>query len=370
MWVGCCCGCLPWIAVIKGFLAAPPCIILTAVPMFIICILYIPHDIIYTLFTILNTPRLGPNIKTLAMLILPIALLLWPPHVLLCGIMMGLYRAFSETMMRSFDENASLCGGITEALSESLKIVKDFWQFMSDSYFSYLEDFRAPLNSHEAAFDISLSQICIGFGISLVGICIDGVLISFCASAKFIPMILRTYYNLWKRWIKALKEDLCMGLMFGLPFIVANMLVPVAATVVYGLCAIGGIFVGIYTAAEAHESGIVNAFRLMFHMAYKFDDFTSSLLFDDKNMSFIVYPCFQDMERKCTSPSEIRPAAAPSKKKTEIVDIEQGKKLPQNPPDCEMFVEEVQESETTGTHVHQISGKSVEHCGGDDIDVT
>lgn len=77
-----CCAGLPLLALVKGVLLLVPVLVCCWVPCTVIAVICVPHDIFYTYFSILKTQRLGRNVKTLALLLLPIPLVLWP--VIVC----------------------------------------------------------------------------------------------------------------------------------------------------------------------------------------------------------------------------------------------------------------------------------------------
>jgi hypothetical protein len=80
------------------------------------------------------------------MLLLPAALVIWPPFVLCCSTLFGLGLGIFVPFLRTFDENYNIfCGGVTDVYKDSIKFIKDFWHFCYHSYFDYLFKIRTDI---------------------------------------------------------------------------------------------------------------------------------------------------------------------------------------------------------------------------------
>lgn len=55
LWVCCCCGFLPVVAIIKTCIIAVPVLILNVIPITFISIILLPHDIFLTYYTLYKT---------------------------------------------------------------------------------------------------------------------------------------------------------------------------------------------------------------------------------------------------------------------------------------------------------------------------
>eukprot|EP01084_Bolivina_argentea_P164443 285901_1 len=174
IWVCCCCGCLPWIAIIKIAFISPICTIIIAPSCFVISLIMIPHDIFYTYYTVLATKKWGINMKILAVLLLWAPLIAWPIFVLIGGLLFGIFYGVYWAFSATFDTEYNLIyGGIYTGWKNAFVHVADFWDFNSNSYFIYLSEFREPLKDGAEPFDISIIQIIVGLFICLIAILID-----------------------------------------------------------------------------------------------------------------------------------------------------------------------------------------------------
>jgi hypothetical protein len=241
--------------------------------------------------------RVGPNIKTAAMLLLPIPLLLWPPAVIYLYNTRSLIIILQQVLgisliwaigvgvflptIRTFDGDYNLWyGGIVDVLVSSANYVKKFWNFNSHSYFDYLDQWRsAELKDGEKPFDISVLQILIGVVIGTIGSIVDGIGISIISLAKLLPLIFRGYYEIWKAYTKLGIMWICM---FSVIIIVVNIAWPICALLICVVCCICGFFVGLECAWVAYKEGIATAFVKMWIWIVDFDKF-SNIIFNSQN---------------------------------------------------------------------------------------
>ena len=108
----CCCGCLPWIALIKIILISPITTIIIFPSCIVISIIMLPHDIVYTYYTVLATKKYGPNLKFLGVLLLWAPLIAWPIMVaigsLFFGLGLGVYWVCFIIIYRIFNFDISV----------------------------------------------------------------------------------------------------------------------------------------------------------------------------------------------------------------------------------------------------------------------
>lgn len=266
LWICCCCGCLPWIALIKIAFISPICTIIIVPSCTLISIILLPHDIIYTYYTVLATKKYGPNLKILGVLLIWAPLIAWPIMVLIAstffGIGLGVYWAFSATFDTEYN---ILWGGIWSGWSNAAECVIEFWKFNYNSYFSYLADIREPLSDGQVPFDIRIIDIIIGLFICLIGIIIDFPVMTILSVIYLVPCIFKGYYFWFKTFWKTLQSDGCIWIFACFPFVIVSfVLVPVAVVLIcLGVC-VWGIFCGPRAAVEAYNNGPPAAFKKMF----------------------------------------------------------------------------------------------------------
>jgi len=258
----------------KGLILFVPVLIIHFIACTFISIVYLPHDIFYSYYTILGTKKLGRNIKVLAMLLLPLPLILWPPAVLFVSIFIGLGIGLFYPVYLTFDEETHILGGWIKTFEKTFDAIKSFYTFDTNSYFTYLEKFRNAECTDP--FDIRIIDIFVGIIIASIGVVIDGVAITLIAIFKFPFTFPKVYYLMWKAYFQI--ECLYIFMLF-IFFIIANALLPVALTLALGVVIIGGICVGLGSAGIAYKQGLAAAFKWQFNKIYKFDDTSNNFLF-------------------------------------------------------------------------------------------
>ena len=287
LWVLCCCGCLPILGLLKGIITVVPSILLQWIPCTIISIILLPHDIFITYYSFLASKKIGPNLTAMAMMLLPIPLILWPPSVCIATFIFGAGFGLFNPIGKTFDDRYEVfCGGIIETLKEGAEFVKKFWEFNSDSYFTYLFDFRNyNLKDGEKPFDISVIQLFIGTLIGTSGSIIDGICFTVLAVIYLIPGIFRGYFELWKWYCKYCSKgcDSCVefvwfGLMFPI-FILANAVLAPGIVLVAAFAALSGFFIGLSAGYHAYNSGVPEAYKKVFEWVSEFNKGANKAIF-------------------------------------------------------------------------------------------
>jgi hypothetical protein len=72
----------------------------------VIAVVWLPHDVFLTYRAVLKTGMIGTNLKVLAMLLLPIALVAWPAFVLLVTMLIAVPICVSRPVERAFSVRA------------------------------------------------------------------------------------------------------------------------------------------------------------------------------------------------------------------------------------------------------------------------
>lgn len=154
-----------------------------------VAIVLLPHDVIITYWTLVRTRVLGRNVKVLALLLLLIPLVAWPFAVLAASVIGGpILVIFGQVVYGDAFRRQPI-------LLSALECIKDFARWNYDNYFGYLREFRD--RAVEKPYDISLLHLagCIFAGV--LGILVDGTLVTALALRSFFP-ILR--FNLKRTW--------------------------------------------------------------------------------------------------------------------------------------------------------------------------
>jgi hypothetical protein len=256
LWVLCCCGCLPFVGLIKWALIAPFIFPIWAIAVPGIALICLPWDIVMTFYTFVMTKSLGFNAKCLAILLLPIPLAIWPPLVFASTCFTGLMFPLYKMMASTFDDNDSLCfGGIGETFSESFDMIKSFWEFNTHSYFDYL--FHLRTEPCDNPFELKIFQIIIGLVIGILGCVIDGIFGTIIVVVKSPGALFQAYKYLWEGYFDV---DGCLMKIILLPlFLIGNGL----AASSLPLFILGGtmvsIYLGVHCAVTAHNKGSISA---------------------------------------------------------------------------------------------------------------
>jgi hypothetical protein len=130
LWIICCCGCLPLIALIKSCIVVGLVIIIDVVGVTFISIILLPHDIWYSYYTLYKTQMLGRNIKILGMILLIIPLLVWPAIAIICAVIGSTIFGFLNPFFQTMDEDTDLfCGGLIDSITDSLDHVRLYWDY-------------------------------------------------------------------------------------------------------------------------------------------------------------------------------------------------------------------------------------------------
>lgn len=168
---GPCCACFffwPLLALgaIKGAIASCVCTPIFCTGILLSVVIMIPRDAVMSFRSVLFTNYIGPNLKVLLVLLLPLPLALWPALVLCIGILTGvLFPLLFVTFMTVVSEDmVSLfccCGAKEHVLSSMVKLLSDFWDFQRHSIFGYIDDFQNATRDG-GPFDIDLLSLFIG----------------------------------------------------------------------------------------------------------------------------------------------------------------------------------------------------------------
>jgi hypothetical protein len=116
----------------------------------LVCLL---KDIVYSVYTLFYTRMIGPNVKCLLLLLLPISLAAWPLLMLLSATISVIFGGMVSQLW-------PLDASIGKTICDAQTCVGDFWTFSWSSTISYMDDIRtAPC---DAPFDITLLQLLVG----------------------------------------------------------------------------------------------------------------------------------------------------------------------------------------------------------------
>ena len=236
IWVCCCCGCLPWLGIVKGVLFGIPVALYVGCGITLISILCLPHDLYLVYRVVFSTVLLGNNLRFLFLLLLPFAAIVYLPSCCLISFVGGLLFCIGTMMFSVFDDNeAVLLGGVKDMCSESHNFVSSFYEFNTEAIFDYATQYdRIPHGWDGQIYEIPLSKVAIGLFLAVYGSLIGTLFVLVICAVKFPALLFvanKTYLKLFEM------RDIHWLLFFLIGWAALNALSPLAlaAAAVYGL---------------------------------------------------------------------------------------------------------------------------------------
>jgi len=253
----------------------------------------LPHDVFLTYRAVASTGLIGPNLKVLAMLVLPIALVLWPFMVAFGSAIVALIWPIAVALDATFDSDQNVVfggclfddDGIFPAVRNAMNATLDYWHFNYHSVFDYLFEIRTARK--ETPFDIAILSLIVGTVQAIICSVWLIVISSIVVAIKGAFIILVAYYRLLKEAMKALITNK-FGLTFDKFFLVwvigltgfafAFVLIPVIFSLFIGVLILSNGYFGIDCALKAHYKGFCAGFKQASNHSRMVDQFTSWLV--------------------------------------------------------------------------------------------
>lgn len=155
------------ISLAQGVVVLPFLFVQITVPVFIVSLTFFPVHIFHAYWSLVVTPRLGPNLKVLGLMLLPVPLLLSPLLHIAFTVVFVTIIGPESMVFANFLENetgltlkAILFGNVGHPFHYGLKYVQDYTDWYSKSIVDSLVDFRSGPDN--GAFDIAIIQIFTG----------------------------------------------------------------------------------------------------------------------------------------------------------------------------------------------------------------
>ncbi len=276
----CCCGCLPFLGILKGAVCVVPCTIYFTVVIVGMTLALLPCDIYYSYRSFMTTPRLGPNIKIAIAILLPVPIVLWPAVAAIGALVFSLLFSLFYPVDVTFDENKPLCyGGIPEVFNGIFnEFPKVFWTTNLNNYFNFLEDYRIrPLADNEHPFDIPMYWIPLGIILAAMGIAVVVPAAALIVVIKYIPAVCWLYIHMYDAYCKA--NEFVWQVVLFLPFIAANALIPFVVLLMGAIFILVSIFMGATAATTAYQKGLEAGMRRTISNIYDLDEWTNQQIF-------------------------------------------------------------------------------------------
>ena len=294
-----CCGFSPVVGLVKGTLCAVAVTVIVGLGCTLAALLWTPHHIVLTYYTLTVTPAYGASTKLLWFLFLPVLFALYVPVTAALAITGGVLAGFFVPFYRTFGDYA---GGVTDVLNDSVFILSEFWVYNSRVYVDYLAGLRQETTRRYTYIFIILG----GLPLSLLGLVLDGVVISLLLIFKCPLAVLGGYYGALRVFCSMGKTETSFFLL-GFPVLIIWLLVW-PFTVALGL-AIGDSFPSpshlyFVTSAKMRNCGQhFSAFcfvSISFRMAFfGFSNYIADHLF------CLTYPPYRSFQNKYKPHTEI-----------------------------------------------------------------
>ena len=290
IFLACCCYVfLPIIGLIKGVIIVGPIILLSIFGCTGIAIILLPHDIFLTYKALCKTSLIGINLKIMGMLLLPVALSVWPIVALFESCIIGfIYGLFFPILITLNTDCNLIYGGIADTFKETFDFIGEFWKFNYENYFNYLYKFGNE--DCDEPFDINIIQIIIGLILAGYGLTVGVIILIFMWIIKLFPSIYHMYNEMFKYYCNFKCYEI---LMYSIFYLIAIILIPVSGVLAI-LFYIGyGFYGGVLCAIEGYQYNIGRGIISIWATIRNCDILTNYLIFETK------YSCFPDCSQTC-----------------------------------------------------------------------
>ncbi|OIW20903.1 hypothetical protein TanjilG_25075 [Lupinus angustifolius] len=216
--------------------------------------------VVWTYYCVARTKRFGLVLKVVILICLPVPVLLLPILGIVGSLLGGIGYGYCAPLLATFEAVGQdvkdkfyhcFIDGCWSTIKRSCTVVQDVTDFCFHSYFSYMDELRENLPSHEKPFDIKLSILPCCLLVILVAVPFDVVLITSIAIWKSPYML----FIGWKRLLEDLigregpfLETECV------PFAgLAIILWPLAVVGAVLAACISSLFLGLYGGIVVHQ---------------------------------------------------------------------------------------------------------------------
>ncbi|KAH9318487.1 hypothetical protein KI387_020256, partial [Taxus chinensis] len=246
-----------------------------------------PAHVIWTYYCLIKAKSIGPTLKAIFCIGLPLPLILWPVVAITGSILTGLGYGLFTPLVATFEaigeghENKFIdcfLDGTWSTVIGSCTVVRDFTDMCFHSYFSVMDELCEQPPKNGKPLDIKLLQLpgCVIVG--LLGVIVDLLMVSLIA-------LLKSPYMLYKGWQRLLHdmigregpflETVCV------PFAgLAILLWPLVVIVALVSAIMSSFFLGLYAGVVVYqESSFYLGLAYVVSSVALFDEYTNDILY-------------------------------------------------------------------------------------------
>lgn len=272
---------------IKGLVVLPFSIAVLSIGNTVVLLGLWPAHVLGMYYSVARTKKLGPVLRVVLLLILPVPLFLVLVFGIAGSVLVGLGYGFFTPLVATFEavregrENKFIhcfMDGVWDTVKGSCTVVRDFTDFCYHSYFSYLKDFCNEPAPNVQPYEIKVRDLPGCAVVALLGVILDVPSITCVAIVKSPYMLLRG----WRRLLQDLMgregpflETVCVPVA-GL----AMLLWPLAVVVAVVSAIFSSIFIGLYGAVVVYqESSFQYGLAYIVAVVAQFDEYTNDLIY-------------------------------------------------------------------------------------------
>ncbi|KAI4375354.1 hypothetical protein MLD38_013237 [Melastoma candidum] len=191
---------------LKGVVICPfSCLILTVCNTGVVLCMW-PVHFLWTYYSILRARIIGPILKFLLFITLPVPLILCPVVAILGSVSGGLAFGFLSPIFATFEavgkgkaNDVFHCfyDGTWSTIERSMTIVRDFWDICCHSYFSIVNELRNQEPTGGKYYEIRLLYLPVAVVVGAIGFMVDMPLITIIALCKSPIMLFKGWHRLF-----------------------------------------------------------------------------------------------------------------------------------------------------------------------------
>lgn len=272
---------------LKGIIVLPIGLAILSIGNSVVLVGLWPAQFFWMYYNLARTRKLGPVLKLVLFLILPVPFIVALVFGIAGSALVGLGYGFLTPLVATFEAVREgrqdkfvhcFTDGIWDTVKGSCTVVRDFTDCCYHSYFSYLEDFsQEPLESFQP-YEIKLLDLPGCAIVGLLAVIFDVPCITLVAIVKSPYMLLRG----WRRLLQDLVgregpflETVCVPVA-GLAIVLWPLVVVVAVISAF----LSSFFIGLYGAVIVYqESSVRCGFAYILAVVAQFDEYTNDLVY-------------------------------------------------------------------------------------------